>query len=246
MPEWTDALVEHIYQTVKVPHELIVVDNGSDIVKPSKYTNYWIPKNVQMTRGFMQGVRFADSMDEDFFAYWLIITSVKFYKEYNGEDYTKVDPLELLLKVLVNDKLAYAVQPSFTFNEGSAWKNYLSPRTPPKPRRMFALEPLAVLYNAKHFNRLGRWNEDLTMGWGICAESFYNARKAGLHSYTHDGYIMHKESFIGYEMDRMNMTKQERINLSSKEVKEYFEPKYGKDYYEYLNYSYRETGTGEY
>jgi len=119
MFEWTDALVEHIYKTVKVPYELIVVDNGSDIVEPSKYTNYWIPENVQMTKGFMQGVRFADSLDKDFSMYWLIITSAKFYDEYEGEDYTKVDPLEMLSKVLIDDPLAYAVQPALTFNEGS-------------------------------------------------------------------------------------------------------------------------------
>ena len=40
MPEWTDALVEHICETVKVPYEFIIVDNGSDIVPPSVYTNY--------------------------------------------------------------------------------------------------------------------------------------------------------------------------------------------------------------
>ncbi|GAG43004.1 unnamed protein product, partial [marine sediment metagenome] len=141
MSEWTDNLVEHIHHTVKVPYELIVVDNGSDIVEPSRYTNYWIPENVQMTKGFMQGVRFADSMDEDFFAYWLIITSVNFYDMYKNEDYLKIDPLELLLKVLVDDPKTYAVQPAFTFNEGSAWKAHHEPRGGRKPRRLWALEP---------------------------------------------------------------------------------------------------------
>ena len=246
MFEWTDALVEHIYKTVKVPYELIVVDNGSDIVEPSKYTNYWIPENVQMTRGFMQGVRFADSMDKDFSMYWLIITSAKFYDEYEGEDYTKVDPLEILSKVLIDDPLAYAVQPALTFNEGSAWKLHHEPRPGKEVRRLFALEPVAVLYNAEHFNRLGRWNEELTMGWGVSAESFWKARKEGLHIYNHDGYVMHKESYIGYDMDRMGMTKEERVAKSAEEVRKYFTPLYGEKYYEYLNWEYRETGTGEY
>ena len=84
------------------------------------------------------------------------------------------------------------------------------------------------------------------MGWGISAESFWKARKEGLHIYNHDGYVMHKESFIGYKMDRMGMTELERKNLSSKEVKEYFTPIYGEDYYEVLNWTHRETGRGEY
>ena len=246
MWEWADALVEHIYKTVKVPYELIFVDNGSDIVPPSKYTNYWIPKNVQMTRGFMQGVRFADSLDEDFFAYWLLITSCKFYKEYDGVDYMKVDPLELLLKVLIDDPKTYAVQPALTFNEGSAWVNHHPPRPARKLRRLWALEPVSVLYNAEHFNRLGRWNEELTMGWGVSAESFWKARKEGLHIYNHDGYVMHKETAIGYEMGRMGMDWKERVKLSSEEVRKYFTPIYGKDYYEVLNWTHRETGRGEY
>ena len=65
----------------------------------------------------MSGVKMADSLDDDFFAYWLIITSCAFYREYDGKNYMKIDPLELLLDVLIDDPRAYAVQPAFTFNE---------------------------------------------------------------------------------------------------------------------------------
>ena len=248
MFEWADELVEHIYKTVKVPYEIIFVDNGSDIVPPSKYTNYWIPENVQMIRGFMQGVRYADSLGEDFFAYWLVTTSCKFYKEYDGVDYMKVDPLELLLKVLIDDPKAYAVQSALTFNKGrgSAWRQHHEPRPARKLRRLWALENVAVLFNAEYFNKLGGWNEELTMGWGISAENFWLARKEGLHIYNHDGYVMHKETDVGYEMGRMGMTAKERRRVSSEEVKAYFTPIYGEDYYEVLNWTHRETGRGEY
>lgn len=252
MFEYVDNAVEHIAATVKMPYDMIVVDNGSDQVPPSQYTTLWIPENIQMTRGFMEGVRYADSLekklDEPYFAYWLITTSCVFFKEYKGEDYMRIDPLELLLKVLVDDPLAYAVSPTMEFcgDKSAAWKPHHSPRPGKKVRRLWALEPTATLHNAEHFNRLGRWNEELTYGWGICAESYYFARKAGLHSYNHDGYVMRKDTGIGYDMERMEMTYKERQSLASNEVKRIFTPKYGKDYYEHLNWVYRETGRGEY
>jgi hypothetical protein len=249
MFEYVDNTVEHIVATVKMPYDIIVVDNGSDIVEPSKYTTVWIEENVQMTRGFMTGVRFADhlelELDEPYFAYWIITTSCAFFEMYKNEDYMSVDPLELLLKVLVDDPLAYAVQPAMEFNFG-AWIPHHSPRPGKKVRRLWALEPTATLYNAEHFNRLGRWDEELTYGWGISAESYYFARKEGLHIYNHDGYVMRKETGIGYEMDRMGMTFKERQSLAIDEVKRIFTPKYGKDYLEYLNWAHRETGRGEY
>ena len=44
MPEYGDAIYEHIQRTVKVPYDFYYIDNGSDIVEPSKYTNIFIPK----------------------------------------------------------------------------------------------------------------------------------------------------------------------------------------------------------
>ena len=47
MPERTDALVEYLTKHVKSPLDIIVVDNGSDIQKPSKHTYLRLKKNVQ-------------------------------------------------------------------------------------------------------------------------------------------------------------------------------------------------------
>ena len=237
MWEWADALVEHIYKTVKVPYELIFVDNGSDIVEPSKYTNYWIPENVQMIPGFMAGFRFADSLYQDFYAYWMLTTSCKF----NEDD--KRDPLAKLLKVLEDDDKAYAVQPSLTFNYG-AWEKWLIPRQPPVSRRMFALENVCPLFRAKYFDELGRFREELTLGWGISAEMYWKARKAGYHIYTHDGYVMHKETEIGYTMDRMGMDAKTRRKKADQQSKDVLVPIYGVDYLNKLNSEYKVHGAG--
>lgn len=233
MWERTDALVEHIVNTVKLPYKMVVVDNGSDLVPMSQYTRFTISKNVQTTQGFLAGL---DYLDEDYFAYWLFITSAEFIKE------DLRDPLEILLSVLENDPLAYAVQPSIIFNYHQAWSDTLSPRKGGKPRRVWGTDYISTLFRVKHFIR---FRKELTMMWGVPGECNWKARKAGLHIYAHDGYTMRKETDVGYTMDRMKMDAKTRRNLASAESNRILEPIYGKNYRRKFGYEYRATG-GEY
>ena len=50
MPERADDAVANILARVQVPYELIVVDNGSDIVEPADSTTLMLSKNVQVSR----------------------------------------------------------------------------------------------------------------------------------------------------------------------------------------------------
>lgn len=236
MPEYTDALVEHIQECVKLPYELVVFDNGSDKVPPSKHTTHSVKENIQMVPGFMRALENV-SYECDY--YWLITTSCRFDKTDTR------DPLDVLLPIFIKDSNAYAIQPSMNIDYG-AWKELLEPRTPPEPRRVWALESIAAIFRASMFNELGRWNENLTRGWGIGSENYFLARKRGWHIYTHDGYCMNKDTFVGYEMGRMNETGEERSVKATEECDREFIPKYGEDYLDFLNWSYRETGRGEY
>lgn len=62
MPERTDALCEEINKRVKSDYRLIVVDNGSDIVNPSWFTELALEKNVQTTGGWLAGLEYADTL----------------------------------------------------------------------------------------------------------------------------------------------------------------------------------------
>ena len=243
MPEQTDALVEHIIDTVKMPHDLIVVDNGSDIVESSEHSTFVISENVQTTNGFLAGLCYADDFAEvsryDYFAYWMIITSAEFIKE------DKRDPLEILLPVLEDDPLAYAVQPSILFDGEEAWHPLLYPRMPLKKRRIWGIDYISTLFRAEYFNKIGRYRKELTMMWGVPGECNWKARKNGWHIYVHDGYTMKKHTNLGYDMDRMNMTAAERRELASAESDRILEPLYGKDYRERFGHEFRQT-KGEY
>jgi len=209
MPEYTDALVEHIHETVKLPYDLMVFDNGSDMVHPSKYTIYREETNIQMVPGFMKALRLlTDKNNYDF--YWLMTTSCRF------DPKDSRDPLEILLPML-HEHDVYSVQPSLIIDYG-AWKEYLAPREPYVLRQVHSLECVCPLYRADHFDSLGRWREELTFGWGFAPEIHWKARKNGLKIYTHDGYVMYKDTEIGYHMGRMGMSARKRRCLAGREA----------------------------
>ena len=232
MPERTDALVEHIHKTVKYPYDLIVVDNGSNLMCLSEYSNLHLPQNVQTTNGFLAGLDYADNTDE-YFAYWMIITSASFIET------DLRDPLQELMPILVADKEAFAVQPAIEFGYKQAWSEMMSPRDGKSLRRVWGMDYISTLFRAKHFNAMGRYRKELTMMWGVPGECNWKARKDGLHIYIHDGYVMRKETDIGYKMDRMNMDAKERRKLASAESDRILEPIYGENYRDRFGFEYR-------
>lgn len=235
MPERTDTLVEHIHKTVQQPYELFVVDNGSDLVSPSQYSNVMLPKNVQTTNGFLEGLKVADLYEDEFYAYWMMITSAEFIK---GDPR---DPLDLLLPILITDEEAFAVQPAIKFNYKQAWSDAMSPRPEGGLRRTWGTDYISTLFKAQYFNEIGRYRPELTMMWGVPGECNWKARKNGWHIYIQDDYVMRKETDIGYTMDRMNMNKNERKELAAAESDKVLEPIYGKNYRDKFGYEYRQA-----
>lgn len=235
MPECTDRLVEHILRTVHVPYNLIVVDNGSDLVEPSRHTTFNLPENKQTGGGFLAGLDYADSLDEHKY-YWLLITSASFYKK------DRRDPLEMLISVMDDDSLTYAVQPSIRFGSEQAWSRWLEPREEKIPRRIWGVDYISTLFRAEYFNKIGRFRPELPMMYGTIGECNWKARKEGYHIYVHDGYTMKKHTDIGYKMNRMNMTSGERRDKAMRESNRVLIPIYGDEYQERFGYEYRETG----
>lgn len=72
------------------------------------------------------------------------------------------------------------------------------------------------------------------------------ARKQDWHIYVHDGYVMHKETNIGYDMNRMNMSAKDRARIASRDKKEILTRVYGEDFESMLRHAYRETEDGDY
>lgn len=242
MPERTDALCEHIAYTVKHPHDFYIVDNGSDLVKPSKYTTVYLDENKQTTGGFLAGVDAAVKSGEDYFAYWFIITSAKF----PIVDWS--NPLGYLMPMLQLPN-TFAIHPAVHFNY-SAWEQWMSPRPPDNTRgirRVWGMDYIAALISTEKYHAIGGFRPELTMAWGVPGECNWKARKNGWKLYINDTYVIDKETDIGYDMGRMNMSAERRRELAGKQSDDVLAPIYGKDYREKFRYEYTELGAdGDY
>lgn len=214
MPERTDKLAEHILRNE--PADLYVIDNGSDLVPPSEYTNVFIKKNVQTTRGFIRGVKEAN-LKADYFAYWFIITSAAF----TGEP---------CLKKMVNHMERHshvvAVHPALTAHSTTSWE-HMKQIFPTGYRQTWMVDNIAALWRADFYNSHGGFDPKFEYGWGIDLEMCMFARKEGKTIWILEPAAVTKITDIGYIMDRMGMTAEERKELARNNMRSVMEEKYG-------------------
>ena len=220
MPERTDALCGHIGRRVKWPHDLIVIDNGSDLVEPSQFTTLWLPENRQTTGGLLAGLRYAD-LGGPYLAYWFLITSA----ELIGEN----DPLAPMEQLLLDDPDAVGVHPALTADSTTAWA-HLKARGGDQPRRTWTIDNIASLYRAEWFDEVGRFDPAMTYAWGIDLETCWKARQQGRSLWIHEAAQVRKVTDIGYSMERMNMSAEERRQKAGAQMTEVLSAKYGPEW----------------
>lgn len=233
MPERTNAIVEHIIFTVNHPIDYYIVDNGSDLVEPSKYTTVKLDRNRQTTGGFLAGVDAAVCSGEDYLAYWFIITSAKFI------DTVWADPLDYLLPKMKHPD-TFAISPSVNFPKHCAWEQWMSPRDGGGTRRIWGIDYICALISAEKYHALGGFRPELKYMWGLIGEMNWKARKNGWKLYINDNYTIEKHTDIGYEMNCMNMSAGDRRKLASANSKDILSPLYGEKYPNKFRYEYTE------
>jgi GT2 family glycosyltransferase len=231
MPERTDALVKYIKRYVKVPVDVVVVDNGSDLVKPSKYTTVRLEQNKQTTGGWLAGL---DSLNRQYFGYWFLITST----EFTNESY---DPLMPMVEKLNNDSQAVGVHNALTADSTTAWKHLIT-RGGIGCRQTWMIDNISSLYRADWFDSIGRFDDQLTYGWGVDLETSYIARTQGRTLWVCEDAKVKKVTDIGYAMDRMNMTAETRSVVASRNMVEVLTERYGPEAISKLRNDYIEDG----
>jgi len=218
MPERADALAEHIQEYSKTPFDLYLIDNGSDIMKPAKYTTVRLDKNVQTTNGWLAGLASADHSGIDYCAYWFLITSAKFTEA--------KDPLTPMFELMHSDNDIVGVHPALTKSSTTHWKHLIT-KGGTEPRQVFMIDNIASLYRADWFDSIGRFDKRFVYGWGIDLETGYLARKDGKRIYVCEQSKIHKTTDIGYTMGRMGMDAIERRRLATWNMEQIFYNKYG-------------------
>lgn len=237
MPERADDVAANILARVDVPYELIVVDNGSDIMEPADSTTLCLGKNIQVSNGYLMGLAYADAIATwerfEFFAYWFLSTSLQFLP---GEEY---DPLARLLKPMIDDPEVAFVVSTLTPETVTAW-GHMRNRGGSGVRETWGTDLfLAGLVRASWFNEIGRFNPALRYGWGVCSEVNWYARRDGMKILLHEDVMIQKDTNIAYKMDRMGMSAEDRTTLSSDEMNYILTQKWGEGALEKLGHEHR-------
>jgi GT2 family glycosyltransferase len=221
MPERADSLAQTIKCLSGWPVDVYLVDNGSDLMEPAQHTNVFLRHNVQTTQGWLSGLQEADLSKEDYFAYWFLITSAEFVNE------TSV--LRPMVEWLIDNPRAVGIHPALSEDSTTNWKHLIN-RGFGLPRQTWMIDNIASLYRADWFTAIGRFDPDMIYGWGIDLETSYKARKQGRSLWVDERVEMRKITDIGYEMNRMNMTSQERRILAAHNMTSVLQQKYGRNW----------------
>jgi hypothetical protein len=218
MPERTDALAVHILDRVQWPVDLFVIDNGSDLCPPSKFSKVKLPQNVQTTGGWLAGVDAARESNNNYLAYWFIITSAEFV---DGKD-----PLTPMALALCNYPEVVGIHPALTEDSTTAW-THLKNRGTAGVRRTWMIDNICSLWRADWWEEQGGFDPELKYAWGIDFEMCHKARAQERLLWVHEGVKVRKVTDIGYSMDRMNMSADDRVGLASANMADVLSRKYG-------------------
>lgn len=235
MPERSEALFEAVMDTVDpqvTDYDFIVVDNGSDMVMPPRCTTIGLEYNVQTTNGWLMGLHYADALEQIFqhkyFAYWILITSGEFLAEQG-------DILTPMVDYLMLNEQCVGIHPSLSPDSTSFWKHmYHDPMWDEPTKPTWMIDNIAALWRADWFNSIGRFDPRLVYAHGSDLETCYLAREQGKEIRIHNDVQVKKVDNIGYKMDRMGMTAEERLKYAGDNMNRVFDEKYGEGWKEFM------------
>lgn len=227
MPERADALHDAVMARSHWPVDFILVDNGSDIMKPAKNTTIRLRKNSQTTGGWLAGLR---SLKEKYFAYVFTITSTEMESEGN-------DVIGLMAQFLKDTPNVVGVHPALTDDSTTSW-DHLYARGGTKPRKTWMIDNIFSMYRADWFDDIGWFDQHMIYGWGVDLETGYIARKEKRSLWVDERCRVKKVTDIGYAMNRMGMSADERQKLAGDNMRAELFRKYGQDYWHKMTEEY--------
>ncbi len=222
MPERADALFKHLKKHSEWPIDIYMIDNGSNIKEPSKYTNIHIKENVQTCGGWLSGLEFTKKNRRKYFAYMFLITSANFVDH--------KDPITPMVEFLISNNDSVGIHPALSSDSTTYW-DHLKTRGGEQPRKTWMIDNIASVFRADWFDSIGWFDPKLIYAWGIDLETCYLARRANKTLWVDERVKVKKITNIGYKMNRMNMAAEDRIKLADTNMREILKEKHGKNYW---------------
>lgn len=225
MPECVDRWVEYLTETTRWPHEIVVVDNGSDKVPPSKYTTIsWkenLGHNASWQLGFEHIYRLEMKRKRLFFGYLIITTStiIAFPER-------RLDLISPLVEILLADEQVAIINASHAAESTTPF-DFMKTRETGGPREVGFVETGFALFREKWFKHVGGIEKEFFYNWGTDVDPCYKAHRSKRKVMVHDGVVVKKDHDNGFILNRYEMKAEERVMKSMSDMNYILCKKYG-------------------
>ena len=230
-PDLTQQLIDHIEKFTEYPYVGILLNNPSDDIVWEGQHTINVSRSIELVGAYLIALTFADTLEQlegiSFYAYWSVLTSLEFLLD--------IDYLTPMVNILDANPEAVMISPEM---EGTAWDT-LHPQENDNIISVWGVDCNAVLWKADWFNSIGRYDIKMFYGWGGAIESCWVARRDGKEIYVHHGLKTKKHDGIAERMGKRTMTREERNNAATVNMRSVLEPKYGKNFLTKLGWEHR-------
>lgn len=232
-PSMTDRLVENIKENVKKKFDYIVLDNGSDEDKVSKYTTHKIEKNCRMTRGFNEGISIIEKEYPDYDNIWFFTNDCFFVSNDSC-------PLESCENFLERYPSIGIIHPSESRNVEVCYDVYHN-ESIKGVKIVTEYDIVCPIFTRKAVEAIGgKFNHDLYQGWGLDHETSYLVRKAGMEVAINHLCVIDHNTSSTYDngLDNLHPNRNSYYNAAMQEMYQVFGKKYGPNWHRMFNSEY--------
>ena len=214
-----DEIIKNIKETVKYSHDIILVDNGSDVLERSEHSTIILKDNIELTNGWLVGVKYANSLEiinnEKYFAYCFASSRTEFVEK-------NKDIVEIMVNKLKQDSNIVGIHPSLTADSKTNYKNMINIKDGIN-QELFFIENIFSCYTANWFN-INSFYKELKYDVGNDINLGYVASLDNKKIILDNTIFVKSNSF--YSNTKENLSEDELKN----NMKEIFKNKYGKIY----------------
>jgi hypothetical protein len=226
MSERADELAAWFESTTRWPHDLLVVDNGSDKVPPPARANLDWKHNVGPAGVWRIATTYAERLARKrgapHLGYLLCSTSTDI-----PERQREKDLITPLAELLASDPNAVFAHPAYTPDTESYFRHMVDTGSG-GPRRLGFCETQCGLVRADWFHAIGGYDPDFQLHWGVDIDLCMQARRQGRGVWLHEGVHVRKEESRGYTLGRYEMSAEERTERALAEMDAILLRKYGR------------------
>jgi hypothetical protein len=235
-PSMTDRLVENLKLVVKRDFILVVLDNGSDSDKTSKYTTHSINENIRMTGGFNKGIEIIEKEYDDYNNIWFFTNDCFFID--NG-----VCPLESSEKFLQKYPELGILHPSESSEVKVIYDVHYDPSIK-GVKLVVEYDIVCPIFTRKAIEAMGRkFNPRLYQGWGLDHESSFLIRQKGYSVGINHEIIVGHDTSSTYDkgLDELHPNRESYYSAAMIEMYNVFNEMYGNHWHQKFNNLYNEN-----